>query len=216
MIPDTDPEGTAVRLPADFLTWLEAAAARREVLELQDPHNTTKGTRLGALPLFRIPRGENPILYGVATPAAQVDRFLIVSHRKAAGISSWALELVSGAWTWGNLGPDPTPVLAPSPDPARARLQPLIRLELLAWSARLGVDVRITYESGSKSSARHLADVRIIPDGPIRATDLAIEEPRSFLPDRIREFTAAPLTWEAATGFLVSSGAHTATRSPRP
>lgn len=190
-----DPTPTGVRLPTSFLDHLEAAARRREVLELRDP----TGKPLAALPLFRIPPGASPELYGVSTTAPPEDRIVVVAHRRGAAGPTWELELVTGAWTYANRGKDPTPVLAPAPAFQVTAALPLVRVELLAWAARLGVQAVIRY--GGDPAERLIGDLRIVHQGPIRATDLVKEAPRAFSLAKVTELVGATMTWTADAGY---------------
>lgn len=190
-----DPTPTGVRLPSAFLDHLERAAARREVLELRD----IAGKPLAALPLFRVPSGASPELYGISTTAPPEERIAVVAHRRGASGPTWELELVTGAWTYANRGKDPAPVLAPPPSFQVTAELPLIRVELLAWAARLGVHAVIRY--GGDPAERLIGDLRIVHQGPIRATDLVKQAPRAFSLAKVTELVGATLTWTADTGY---------------
>jgi hypothetical protein len=196
-----DPDTTGIRLPASFLDHLEAAAGRREILEIRD----LAGHPVAVLPLFRLPAGAAPEAYGIATKAAPEDRILVATFRRPKGEPpAWALELVTGAWTYGNRGKDPAPVLAPPPTFKVTAELPLVRLELLAWAARLGVETVIRYDGDP--DPRTLGDLRIVPQGPIRATDLAKAAPRTFTTPKITAVDGAAMTWAAETGYTRARG----------
>lgn len=197
---------------------LEGAARRREVVSLHDP----QGNELGALPLFKLDSGASGALHGVGSSHTG-DVFVAVAHRRGPAGPTWDLTLVDSGYQDAGLGEDGVPVFAPEIPSGLITSRaletfthsPLVRLELLGWTARLGGHATIRY--GEDVMPRVIGDLRIVNRGPIRATDLVKNAPRAFSVGKIVELVGVTLMWHSREGFSLRDHAtltHVDTRYP--
>ena len=171
-----------------FMEYLASAARRRWQVQLTAPDGLVHMVR----PLFRIPAGKLPPMFGVSGQPVEYDRWLCITagpigEEDTAPLLRYQI-LYPG---WYSHGPVPvSPTLAPEPLPMKDNKRATVIMESLAWAARLGVWAQIWYGALEQPELRRLADLRIAPgDGgkpsTIKAIDTDKSQPRSFSIDKI-------------------------------